>query len=74
MPKITEVHLIDITPEKFLENCSPVELMEIDHLIQSPRFRMRMDNPEEKAFWPKGAQKPYPDIDDIASTNLLTCK
>lgn len=68
MPKITEVHLIEVTPEKFLENCSPVELREIDHLIQSPRFRVRMDQPEAD---PHPAN--YPDLDDITETNLLTC-
>lgn len=70
MPKITEVHLIDITPEKFLENCSPVELREIDHLIQSPRFQARM-NQEEQSFWPKGA-KPYPDLERLTDhTNYI---
>lgn len=59
MPKITEVHLIDITPEKFLENCSSVELQEIDHLIQSPRFRCRMY--QDPAFHP-ARPKPYPDL------------
>ena len=66
MPKITEVHLIEITPEKFLENCSPVELMEIDHLIQSPRFRVRMDQQEEN---PRPANYP----DQIIESNTLTC-
>jgi hypothetical protein len=67
MPKITEVHLIDITPEKFLENCSPVELMEIDHLIQTPRFRARMEQEEP-------IKKPYPDLDRLTDhTGLLTC-
>jgi len=42
MPKITEVNVIDISPEKFLRNCSPTELIEIDLLIQSPFYQMRM--------------------------------
>jgi hypothetical protein len=63
MPKITEVHLIDITPEKFLENCSLIELNEIEHLIQTKRFQDRMEkDPDE-----------YPDIDEITDSNLLTC-
>lgn len=43
MPKITQVYSIDITPEKFLENCSDLELMEIDMLIQSKRFQERIE-------------------------------
>lgn len=68
MPKITEVHLIEITPEKFLENCSSVELHEIDHLIQSPRFRMRMDHPDAD---PRPAD--YPDINDVIDPIMLNC-
>lgn len=68
MPKITEVHLIDITPEKFLENCSPLELREIDHLIQAPRFRVRMDQTEED---PRPAN--YPDLDEITDPIFLNC-
>lgn len=68
MPKITQIQLIDITPEKFLENCSPVELREIDHLIQSPRYQVRMDQTEE---YPR--QDDYPDLDKITDSNLLTC-
>ena len=68
MPKITKVHLIDITPEKFLDNCSPVELREIDHLIQAPRFRVRMDQTEED---PRPAD--YPDLAKITESNTLTC-
>jgi hypothetical protein len=67
MPKITEVHLINITPEKYLENCSPIELREIDHLIQSPRFQVRMNVTEEPV------PQPYPDLDNITDPNLLTC-
>lgn len=61
MPKITEVHLIEVTPEKFLENCSPAELREVDHLIQSPRFQVRMVKPEKPAH-----PVIYPEVDDIA--------
>lgn len=69
MPKITEVHLIDITPEKFLENCSPTELREIDHLIQSPRFQVRMDRPDH----PDDRPSNYPDINDVIDSILLNC-
>lgn len=68
MPKITEVHLIDITPEKFLDNCTPVELREIDHLIQAPRYQVRMNQTEDD---PRPAD--YPDLNEITDSNLLTC-
>jgi hypothetical protein len=42
MPTITQQNFIDITPEKFLEACSPVELMELDLLLGSPRFQARL--------------------------------
>lgn len=43
MPKIIiRASEIDVTPEKYLEACSNEELMEIDLLIQSPRFRERL--------------------------------
>ena len=68
MPKITEVHLIYITPEKFLENCNDVELREVDHLIQSRRFRVRIDQTEDS---PRPAN--YPDIDVVIDPIQLTC-
>ena len=68
MPKITEIHLINVTPEKFLEACSPIELREIDHLIQSPRFRVRMDQPDADQD-----PKFYPDADDVIDPITLTC-
>ena len=68
MPKITEVHLIEITPEKFLEACSPTELREIDHLIQAPRFQVRMEQPEQD---PRPAN--YPDLDEITDQIFLNC-
>lgn len=66
MPKINQLSIIDITPERFLESCSPTELREIDHLIQAPRFRVRMEQEEEPH--PK-----YRDIDDIIDPIALTC-
>ena len=68
MPKINQLSIIDITPERFLESCSPTELREIDHLIQSPRFRVRMDQPEAD-------RRPvnYPDVDDVIDPIALSC-
>lgn len=42
MPKINQILTIDITPEKFLSNCSQSELQEIDLLIQSEFYLKRI--------------------------------
>ncbi len=42
MPKIQQVFEIDITPEKFLRNCSQSELIEVDTLLQSNYYQHRM--------------------------------
>jgi len=47
MPEITQTNRINITPEKFLDACSGVELREIDTLIQSPRFVAKMKGFDE---------------------------
>jgi hypothetical protein len=39
MPKITQINQIDISPEKFLNACSPEELIEVELLLYSPRFQ-----------------------------------
>jgi hypothetical protein len=70
MPRITEVHLIQITPEKFLDNCSPVELREIDHLIQSPRYQVRMDQTEKD---PQPADQQPADYQKIIDATHPTC-
>lgn len=64
MPKITQIHLIEISPEKFLEACNPVELQEIELLISSPRFQVRMEDPDR-------APVVYPDRDLLDSPELL---
>ncbi len=46
MPKHTQVITIEITPERFLENCSDDELKEIDLLIQSERYQSRIREKE----------------------------
>lgn len=75
MPKITEIHSIDITPERFLNNCSGTELQEVNLLLNSRRFQERMYNPKEMALqtlkeskndnFPKGA------FDHQCSSSLL---
>jgi len=42
MPTITNVTTLEVTPEKFLEACSPSELMEVDMLIQGAHFQKKM--------------------------------
>jgi len=67
MPKINQLSVIDITPERFLESCSPIELREIDHLIQSPRFQVRMKIIQSEP------PANYPDINDVIDPIQLTC-
>ena len=42
MPKISQHNEIDITPEKFLRNCSRQELIELDILLSSNHYQNRM--------------------------------
>jgi hypothetical protein len=42
MPNITQTNYIHITPEKFLDACSDLELMELDLLLTSPRYQNRI--------------------------------
>jgi len=42
MPTITNFTTLEVTPEKFLEACSPSELMEVDMLIQGAHFQKKM--------------------------------
>jgi len=42
MPKLNKIFILDITPEQFLLNCSKTELIEIDLLLQSNFYQMRM--------------------------------
>jgi len=43
MPTIQKIFTIDVTPERFLECCSNIELIEIDNLLNSERFQRRME-------------------------------
>ena len=42
MPKIVRMFDLEVRPEQFLEACSPLELIEIDHLLSAPRFQQKM--------------------------------
>ena len=50
MPTLTKVLTVTVTPEQFLENCSDLELKELDLLIQSSRYSNRINNKNEIGF------------------------
>ena len=50
MPTLTKVLTVTVTPEQFLENCSDIELKELDLLIQSPRYANRINDKKEIGF------------------------
>lgn len=43
MPFIHSMNTIDVSVEKFLDACSPSELMELRMLLFSPRFNPEVD-------------------------------
>lgn len=42
MPTLNKVFTVTVTPVQFLENCSDLELQELDLLIQLPRYAYRI--------------------------------
>lgn len=42
MPRITRQLDLEITPERFLEACSVTELIELQLLLDSPRFQSKI--------------------------------
>jgi hypothetical protein len=42
MPRIDKIFTLEITPEQFLKACSAHELIELDMLLQSPRYQRKM--------------------------------
>lgn len=42
MPQLNQLLTIDITPEKFLRNCSREELIELDLLLSSNHYQELM--------------------------------
>lgn len=46
MPTINKVFSLTITPEQFLDNCSVNELHEIELLLSSNRFQVKMEKKE----------------------------
>lgn len=64
MPKINQINVIDITPEKFLRECSQVELRETELLLQEPHNQMRMygsyaQEAKEKITTPKAIEESH---------------
>lgn len=43
MPRITRQLDLEITPERFLEACSVTELIELQLLLDSPRFQSKIN-------------------------------
>lgn len=39
MPEITKVFNLQVTPERFLDACSPTELYELQQLLYSTRYQ-----------------------------------
>lgn len=62
MPRIQKMFELDITPERFLEACSVSELIEVDLLIQSARFRAKItsDKRQQKLFQPEQHEPNHP--------------
>lgn len=42
MPSIQKIFTLEVSVEKFLENCSTTELIELDLLLNNPRFQDKM--------------------------------
>lgn len=57
MPTLTKVLTVTVTPEQFLENCSNLELKELDLLIQSPRYANRINEKKEIGFLTDNTKK-----------------
>lgn len=58
MPKLDKIFTLEVTPEQFLRNCSPTELIEVDLLIQSPTYQMKMHGSYAPASDLKRLNKP----------------
>lgn len=43
MPKIQRTLILEITPEQYLNSCSPMELKELDLLLSGSLYQQRMN-------------------------------
>ena len=50
MPKIQKVLNLEISPEQFLSNCSEIELMETQLLLQSKKYQDKINDSEAIAI------------------------
>lgn len=48
MPKIVQMHEVNITPERYLNACSVTELHELQLLLGSPHYQDKMQGDEEQ--------------------------
>lgn len=46
MPTLNKTYSLTITPEQFLDNCSDVELQELELLLSSTRFQVKIKKPD----------------------------
>lgn len=44
MPRLQKVYTLDITPEQFLNACSPEELHEVDLLLNKAAYQDKINN------------------------------
>jgi len=56
MPQINRTLYLEITVEQFLNACSPLELREVDILIQSNRYIKKMNEEEKPAPWVRATE------------------
>lgn len=52
MPKIRQFNEIDVTPEKFLNACSPEELIEVELLLSSAYYQNKIEPHNSKKIKP----------------------
>jgi hypothetical protein len=48
MPTITELNILEVTPQRFLDNCSAEELYQVSRLINLEKYQ---DQIQERAGW-----------------------
>jgi hypothetical protein len=60
MPTLQQLHYLEITPEKFIDNCSPVELQEVILLANARLNRMEKTPATPEPVAPKPEPAPLP--------------
>ena len=64
MPKLDKMFSLEVTPEQFLRNCSKVELIELDLLLNSAHYQMRMHG----SYTPAADTKKQMNVQPIKTT------